>query len=55
MHWRLKRAFTSFDVPLEMAVEELDARVVGDPSQRDGAASGDTDGVAAHGALTGRL
>ena len=35
-----------------MAVEELDARVVGDPAQGDGAAGGDLDGVAAHGSCS---
>lgn len=36
-----------------MAVEELDARVVGEPAERHGAAGRDLDGVAAHGGSGG--
>ena len=40
---------TGFDVPLEMAVEEVDAGVVGHPAEGYGAGAWHLDGVTAHG------
>lgn len=42
-----------FDVPLDVAVEELDARVVGQPTDGDGAVAGHQDRIAAHGGCAG--
>jgi hypothetical protein len=45
---------TGFDVPFDVAVEELDSGVVGDPTDGDGAVAGDLDCVATHWWCAGR-
>ena len=45
---------TGFDVPFDVAVEELDSGVVGNPTDGDGAVARDLDGVATHGGSAGR-
>jgi hypothetical protein len=45
---------TGFDVPFDVAVEELDSGVVGNPTDGNGAVAGDLDGVATHGGSAGR-
>ena len=45
---------TGFDVPFDVAVEELDSGVVCNPTDGDGAVAGDLDGVATHGGSAGR-